>query len=236
MGQISCSIILDAHPQRCASCPLTTLLSHFAWLCKLCLQTSFEGTRTAQRAGLQASSCCAVITWYLPASQCHLLLMHLPLLHMNWVWGSQVGNSVKDTKEPTRNVLGTGLDLSCIPFTNVIRSFVLYKGRGDSRKTNTVVVTSERHELSHFHIWNDEFPATVSPGESLNEMSLRFIIFSEIHVQGQPCLGEWSQPGLYWAATTCCFCISRLLDCFSKYREPHRILKGSTDLWGLPTV
>lgn len=97
---------------------------------------------------------------------------------------------MKDTKEQTRDVLWTVLDLSCIPFANVIRSFVLYRDTGDSRKTNTVVVSSERHTLPHFRVRNDEFPVTVSPGESLNEMSLRFITLSEIYVQGQPCLGE----------------------------------------------
>lgn len=191
MGQISCSIILNADHQRCASC----LLGSASFACKLPLEEA------RQPRELGSSLVCAVSTWYLPVSQCHLLLMHLPLLHMNWVRGSQVGNSVKDTKEPTRNVLWTVLDLSCIPFTNVIRSFVLYRDTGDSRKTNTVVVSSERHTLPHFRVWNDEFPVTVSPGESLNEMSLRFITLSEIYVQGQPCLGEWSQPELYWTAT-----------------------------------
>lgn len=142
MGQISCSIIPNTDPQWCASCPLTTFLSHFAGVCKLCLQTPFGGSQAAQRAGLRSGQCWAVSAWYLPVSQCHLLLMHLPLLHTNWVSGSHVGNSVKDIREPLRNVLWTVLGLICIHFTTVIGTLVLYKGRADRRRTNTVIASS----------------------------------------------------------------------------------------------
>lgn len=82
----------------------------------------FEGGQAAQTAGPQPVHCCAGSTWYLPVSQCHLLLMHLPLLHMNWVSGSQVGNSVKGNM---RNVSWIELDLYYIQFTSVIRTLIL---------------------------------------------------------------------------------------------------------------
>lgn len=81
--------------------PSHHLSQPFCWTWQTSLaKTTSERSEVAQTArppikSVQSSEHLVL----LPESQCHLLLMHLPLLHINWVSGSQVGNSVKDIKK-----------------------------------------------------------------------------------------------------------------------------------------
>lgn len=180
---------------------LATLLGSASFACKLPL-------KEARQPRERGSSLVCAVQWALGTCRCHSAICCWCIFH-SCIWTEfevhKSGILWKIQKSQQELFYGLCSIWVVSHLTNVIRSFVLYKGTGDSRKTNTVVVSSERHKLPHFRVWNDEFPVTVSPGESLNEMSLRFITFSEICVQGQPCLGEWSQPELYWTATKMLF-------------------------------
>lgn len=89
--------------------PTNVPAAHSLLVLAICLGSSsfpykvpLKKARQSRPPNPQSNQCYTVSIWYLPESQCHLLLMHLPLLHTNCVSGSQVGNSVKDIKTSKR--------------------------------------------------------------------------------------------------------------------------------------